>query len=63
MNEKTTFNAAALLEEAERRMNLDEAALIEEIKRRRLSREPGIPAERVKVLGKDVLVDKVHWIG
>ena len=52
MSEKTALNASALLEEAERRMNLDESALIEEIKRRAKPREPGIPAERVKVFWK-----------
>lgn len=52
MSEKATLNASELLEEAERRMKLDEAALIEEIKRRRNRNEPGIPAEKVKVFWK-----------
>lgn len=52
MSEKTALNASALLEEAERRMRLDEAALIEEIKQRQKSHEPRIPAEKVKVFWK-----------
>jgi hypothetical protein len=52
MSEKSTLNALTLLEEAERCMKLDEAALIEEIKRRRKLHQPGIPAEKAKKFRK-----------
>lgn len=54
MTEKTTSTKTPLLDEAERRMFLDEAALIEDIKRRRKlkGKEPGVPFAKLKAFVK-----------
>ena len=52
MSEKTISDQVNWMEEAERRMNLDEAALIEEIKRRKNPNQPGVPAEKMKMFRK-----------
>ena len=55
MTEKiATTSTTPLLDEAERRMNLDEAALIEEIKQRRKLnvKDRGVPFAKLKLLLK-----------
>ena len=47
MSEKAVLNAADLLAEAERRLTLDEAALIEEIKQRPKQNVPGVRFDQV----------------
>ena len=64
MTEKTTTTSkeTPLLDEAERCMSLGEAALIEEIKLRRMHKKPGISSEKFKEFRK-LLFQRVKETG